>query len=300
MITRQHIRQFLAVVDTGSFTRAAESIGIAQPSLSSGIRELEDRLGEPLFDRQRLAVRLTAAGNRLLPIARRINSEFLRAERDIPGLATKARPFILGVMPTLPIARLAEAVGQIRDLELEIIEKDAGTLLRLARQGRIDCALIDDGAHDPDRLEILPLFQEDYGVLLAAHHRLAMRPVVDVEALAGEVMIARRSCERLRETSAFFTSRGVRPRFSFKSHNDERAIALVAAGLGITVAPRSLATGGTRFVSLADFNLRRKIGLAARANDYASAGTYRQQCDRLFAALRAAFDDKISAQPFEG
>lgn len=291
MISRQHIRQFLAVVDTGSFTRAAESIGIAQPSLSSGIRELEERLGEPLFDRQRPAVRLTAAGNRLLPIARRINSEFLRAERDIPGLATKARPFILGAMPTLPIARMATAVGQLAGLELEIIEKDAASLLRAVRQGRIDCALTDHAAHDTEGLEIRPLFHEEYGVLLPASHRLAPQAVVEAEALAGEVMIARRSCERLRETSAFFTSRGVRPRFSFKSHNDERAIALVAAGLGITVAPRSLAAQGTRFVGLADFNLRRTIGMAARAGDYAGAGAYRQQCDRLFAAFGAAFRD---------
>jgi DNA-binding transcriptional LysR family regulator len=289
MISRQHIRQFLAVVDTGSFTRAAESIGIAQPSLSSGIRELEERLGEPLFERQRPAVRLTAAGNRLLPIARRINSEFLRAERDIPGLATKARPFILGVMPTLPITALAEGVGQLTGLELEIIEKDAASLLRAARQGRIDCALIDYAVHDTDGLEIFPLLREEYGVLLPARHRLAGQAMVEPEDLAGEVMIARRSCERLRETSAFFTSRGVRPRFSFKSHNDERALAMVAAGLGITVAPRSLEIGGTRFVGLADFSLRRKIGLAARANDYAVAGAYRRQCDRLLAAFRAAF-----------
>ncbi|MDK2758080.1 MAG: LysR family transcriptional regulator [Blastomonas fulva] len=292
MISRQHIRQFLAVVDTGSFTRAAESIGIAQPSLSIGIRDLEERLGEPLFDRQRPAVRLTAAGNRLLPIARRINSEFLRAERYIPGLATKARPFILGVMPTLAIGKLAQAIGQVTGLELEIIEKDAASLLRAVRQGRIDCALTDHAAHDVEGLRILPLSHEDYGVLLPDGHRLAAQAVVDAEDLAGEVMIARRSCERLRETSAFFISRGVRPRFSFKSHNDERALALVAAGLGITVAPRSLASEGTRFVGLADFNLRRTIGLAARANDYASAGAYRHQCDRLFAAFRAAFGDQ--------
>lgn len=289
MISRQHVRQFLAVVDTGSFTRAAESIGIAQPSLSSGIRELEERLGEPLFERQRPAVRLTAAGNRLLPIARRINSEFLRAERDIPGLATKARPYILGVMPTLPIAKLALGAGQLTGLELEIVEKDSASLLRGARQGRIDCALIDHSAHDTEGLAIFPLFHEEYGVLLPGSHRLAGQAVVHAEELAGDVMIARRSCERLRETSAFFTSRGVRPRFSFKSHNDERALALVAAGLGVTVAPRSLETEGTRFASLADFNLMRRIGLAVRAGDYAGAGAYRQQCDRLIAAMRVAF-----------
>ncbi|MDM8010553.1 MAG: LysR family transcriptional regulator, partial [Parasphingorhabdus sp.] len=50
MLTRQQIRQFLAVVDTGSFTRAAEAIGVTQPTLSSGIRELETHVGASLFD----------------------------------------------------------------------------------------------------------------------------------------------------------------------------------------------------------------------------------------------------------
>jgi DNA-binding transcriptional LysR family regulator len=217
----------------------------------------------------------------------------LRAERDIPGLATKARPFILGTMPTLPITRLAQAVGRLAESELEIVEKDAASLLRAVRQGRIDCALVDHAAHDSEGLHIQPLFHEEYGVLLPDSHKLAAQAVVDAEDLAGDVMIARRSCERLRETSAFFTSRGVRPRFSFKSHNDERAIALVAAGLGITVAPSSLAAEGTRFVALADFNLRRTIGLAARATDYAGAGAYRQQCDRLFTAFHATFDPRV-------
>ena len=128
--------------------------------------------------------------------------------------------------------------------------------------------------------------------LAAALSSCASKPKDIEAAYVSSTLYESLSCERLRETSAFFTSRGVRPRFSFKSHNDERALALVAAGVGITVAPRSLAIAGTRFAILADFNLRRNIGLAARAGDYAGAGAYRQQCDRLFAAFRAAFDNR--------
>jgi DNA-binding transcriptional LysR family regulator len=74
-------------------------------------------------------------------------------------------------------------------------------------------------------------------------------------------MIARRSCEWLRETSRFFTQRGVRPLFSFKSTNDDRCIVMVKAGIGITTAPASLARDGIVTAKLADYDYQRTIGL---------------------------------------
>ena len=63
MLSRIQLRQFLSVVDTGSFTRAANALNITQPSLSSGIAELERQLGTRLFIRERRRIRLTTAGN---------------------------------------------------------------------------------------------------------------------------------------------------------------------------------------------------------------------------------------------
>jgi DNA-binding transcriptional LysR family regulator len=74
-------------------------------------------------------------------------------------------------------------------------------------------------------------------------------------------MIARRQCEGLAYTSRFFTDRGVRPRFSLRSNHDERAMAMVRAGLGVTVAPRSFGGEGIAIVSIDEFGLRRNIGL---------------------------------------
>ena len=75
-------------------------------------------------------------------------------------------------------------------------------------------------------------------------------------------MIARRSCEVLAETSRFFTERGVRPRFALRSPNDERALAMVRAGLGVTVAPRSLGRRGIAMAALEEFDLVRTVGIA--------------------------------------
>lgn len=61
MLSRRHLRQFLALVDTGSFTAAANQLHVAQPTLSAGIAELERELGAAVILRERRALRLTEA-----------------------------------------------------------------------------------------------------------------------------------------------------------------------------------------------------------------------------------------------
>src|SRR5688500_18182911 len=81
MIKRAHIRQFLAVVDAGSFTQAALRIRVTQPALSTGVAELEKLVGTPLLIRNRRQIRLTEAGGRFLPIAREVERGFHAADR---------------------------------------------------------------------------------------------------------------------------------------------------------------------------------------------------------------------------
>lgn len=286
-MTRQQIRQFLALVDTGSFSRAAEAVGVAQPTLSSGIRALEDQVGARLFDRQRPAVRLTSAGNRLLPIARRIAREFQRAETEAAQVTPVDEPFVLGILPSLDTAWLQESLSGMEDFPLTVRERDAASLRRELRQGALDAAITVFQVGEFEGLEFTPLYEEDFCLMLPQDHRLADRAAIAAEELADEVMIARRSCEKLGETSRFFTARGVRPRFSFKSHSDDRAMAMVAAGLGLTVAPRSLSRSGIRATGLIDFGISRQVGLAARTDDYRSSQDYRESCVRLQSGFAA-------------
>ena len=281
MITRQQLRQFLAVVDCGTFTRAAESIGVTQPSLSSAIRELENDLGATLFDRQRPYVRLTSAGNRLLPVARRITQEFLRAERETSQSTPPHRPYIVGTIPSFPTALLATACRNWGSHPLTVIERNGDRLRKELMKGQIDAAMVVRKLSEPDSLHFIDLFEDRYLMILPADHLLAGRREIDAGELGNEVMIARRSCEVLSDTSDHFTLRGIRPRFSFKSLNDDRAIALVAAGLGITLGPASLLRDGVVGVRLADFPARRQLSLAVRRDDFDLGGDYVASSNRL-------------------
>lgn len=290
MITRQQLRQFLAVVEFGTFTRAAESIGVTQPSLSSAIRELENELGATLFDRQRPYVRLTSAGNRLFPVARRITQDFLRAERETAQSTPAHRPYIVGTIPTFPTKLLAAACRNWGPHPLTLIERDGDRLRKDLRKGQIDAAMVVRKLGEADNLHFIDLFDDSYLMILPAGHQLAGKPQIEADELCNEVMIARRSCEVLGETSDHFTSRGIRPRFSFKSQNDDRAIALVAAGLGITLGPASLIREGVVGVRLADYPARRQLSLAVRRDDFELGGDYGASSNRLADCFKRAIE----------
>src|SRR4051812_24288132 len=98
----QQLRYFLAVVGTRHFTQAADSVGVSQPTLSKQVHTLEETLGAPLFERARGAVGLTAAGDTLLPLARRMVADADAARdaiQEIVGLrSSRVR---VGATPSL-------------------------------------------------------------------------------------------------------------------------------------------------------------------------------------------------------
>jgi DNA-binding transcriptional LysR family regulator len=263
MIDRYLLRYFLAVIDCGSFSKAARQMNVAQPTLSVGIGKLERLLGATLFQRTARRVHLTEAGSRLAAHARRIENEFNLAEAAVLDLKP-ARELRLGVISTFPMAQIAESMRLTRrDREIErlqIITGNERELLQRLQRGQIDVALtiIREGS---DRFASEVLFEEPYALAMHDGHRFANRAAITAEELADETMIVRRHCEVLAETSRHFTERGVRPFFSFRSTNDEQVLALVRAGLGITVMPVSYSSPGVVNPALSGFDLTREVGL---------------------------------------
>jgi DNA-binding transcriptional LysR family regulator len=264
MLDRYLLRYFLAVVDQGNFSRAAAACNVSQPTLSVGIAKLERELGHPLFVRSNQRVGLTDAGARFLPHARRIERDFNIATQEM-GLATTLPPLRLGVIGSLPGALVAAAIAETQPGATHRFELLFGTERELAghlAKGRIDLALtlVQRGA---DRFAERAIVTEGYALALSAGHPLAAEAEIAPERLAHETMIVRRHCEALSETSRFFTERGVRPHFAFRSTNDERVLEMVAAGLGLTVMPDGYRHGGVVRPRLSGFGARRVIGWAA-------------------------------------
>ena len=280
MIERYQLRYFLAVVDAGNFSRAASAVNVSQPALSVGIAKLEAAVGAKLFRRNSQRVHLTDEGVRLLARARAIEVEF---NGLVEGLTTKGPPPVLriGVLSTVPTRLMRSVVRASLDATpsepIEIVEGvERDLLARLARR-RIDVAVTLLRGNEL-RFASEPLFQEGYSLVASRDHPLTVGATAPGERFSKETMIVRRNCEVLSQTSRYFTERGVRPRFSLRSTNDERVLAFVKAGLGVTVAPDSCVDDELAAIKLAGFDHHRTIGLL-----FADAALARQSS----AALRA-------------
>lgn len=269
MMERYLLRYFLAVIDEGNFSRAAERCRVSQPTLSVGIAKLEEGLGQPLFLRSNRRVELTEAGARLAPLARRIEGQFAQAEREVSGALLPRATLRLGILSTLPLAwseaLLVRLAGRGEGERLELVDGRERDLLERLGRGRIDAALtiVREGQV---RFAAEPWFEEGYALALSMHHPLAGRTEIAPEELASEPMIARRQCEILVDTSRFFTAKGVRPFFPARTADEQRALAYVRAGLAITVMPDCYRDAGIARPRLEGFPYARRIGLLYAAH----------------------------------
>jgi DNA-binding transcriptional LysR family regulator len=128
------------------------------------------------------------------------------------------------------------------------------------------------------------LRNEPYVLFVAGNHKLCWGWTESkVGELAGETMIVRRQCEGLPEISRYFTNRDVRPSFSFRTLNDDRAMSMVAADLGVTVAPSSFAADGLSSLPLDGLSLNRQISVV-----YSDQVGVAEKCDAFVCAARYA------------
>lgn len=262
MFELYQLRYFLAVVETGSFTKASQRVGVSQPTLSAGIQKLEAALEAQLFDRAKRRVFLTSEGTRFLEHAKTIMAE---AQRALAGLKAVPKKQVLsvGVLTTISAWEVQRLIGDfMRTHPKTIVELYEGTERelnsRLERES-LDVALTVLRAENRTRAR--ELYDEGYSLALSTRHPLAQRAAIQVGELADDSMIVRTRCEMLGETSRFFTHHHVRPRLVYRTEQDERALALVGAGLGITVMPDHYRAESVARVPLLGFEERRTIAL---------------------------------------
>ncbi|WP_257556005.1 LysR family transcriptional regulator [Sphingobium sp. CFD-2] len=260
MIERYLIHYFLAVMDQGNFSRAAQQCRVSQPTLSVGIAKLEGLVGHSLFHRTNRRVELTRFGVTFATHARRIEAEFAMAAQAMAA-DKRNRLIRIGVISSLPSTWLEAATREASLVEgerVEILEGRMRELVPRLERGRID-VIVGLLGNEVQARDIL--FEEGYALALPAFHPLAHRKMLEPEEVADAEMIVRRNCESLSDVSRFFTQRGVRPFFSARTTNDDRAISFVRAGLGITVMPRCFAQPGIVMPALSGFDQRRRVGI---------------------------------------
>ena len=236
------IESFLEVARSGSVTKAAESLGTSQPTLTERIHSLEEELGAPLFHRGPGGMRLTEAGAAFLPHAERAVAAVASGTRAVDDLAKGGGLLRLAVAPMVAFTVLPEAVRGLRErrpgLRLSIRTMAAGEVVDAVLRNDVSLGIARDLRH-PD-LERTPLYEDDLVVIVHAAHRLAGEPRVRLADLAGEEFVLfDRSYVFEELTTALFGAAGVVPHGVVNVDNVGAAVRMVQAGMGIGLVPRS-------------------------------------------------------------
>jgi DNA-binding transcriptional LysR family regulator len=270
----QQLAYFVAVAETRHFTRAAERVRVAQPSLSKQIRTLERELGAPLFSRARGNVALTPAGEALLPLARRILADVETARLDVHDLVGLRRGRVrLGATPSLCTGLLPDVLGEFRHrypgISLEVEEGGSRDLVRHLAHGSLDLALIilRPQAHDP-ALTATPILREH---LVIASASSSAPPVAGSGARVADLrdvpMVMFRDGYDLRDvTVAACRAEGFEPRYAVEGGEMDAVLRFVEAGLGVAVVPSMVVAGRGRLrvTPIAPPGLTRTVALAHR------------------------------------
>jgi hypothetical protein len=146
------------------------------------------------------------------------------------------RPFQIGVLRTLPSAHLAwlfeTLQGELPETRIELVDGTRDELhARLAARKLVACISTKvDG--EPERCSV-ELLKEDYGLVVSLKHRFASYESIQLSDLNGERFIVRTHCETFNSTTKLLAQRGIRSKVVYRADQDDRALALVGAGLAL-------------------------------------------------------------------
>ena len=275
-VTLQQLAYFVAVADVRSFTRAADLVGVAQPTLSRQLRALEDELGAPLVDRGgRNGPVLTPAGEAVLPLARRMLADMESVRVAVAELVGLQRGRVrVGATPSLCIGVLADVLrvfhAQRPGISLELVEDGSPPLVRTLSRGELDIALVivPPGGVDP-ALHITPLLRERLSVASpAAQPPPSGRGSLTVRELARRQLVVPRQGYDLREVvQRAFADADVVPRYAVQGGEMDAVLRLVEAGTGVAVVPDLVFVGRPRLRrTVLTPALYRTVALARRAD----------------------------------
>lgn len=243
------LRAFVAVVERGGFTRAAESLGVTQPTVSTLVAALERRVGTALLDRSRTGVQPTPAGGALLPNARRILATAEQAGRSmIAAVADQYDHLTVAGGEGLIVYALPPAIAALTarrpTLEVTVASIDVDQALRSLRDGQVDCVLATREVTPAD-LNFQPVGRDPLVLIARPGHPLT-RGNHPLGALSQAILVTRETGRADRTAvDALLRAASVSPARRMVVASLEGVKQTVMSGVGVALVP-ALAVAGDR------------------------------------------------------
>lgn len=288
----RQLQYALKVAEERSFSRAAEKLHIAQPSLSQQVLKLEQELGVKLFDRATTPLELTYAGERFAETAGRILdlAEQLRREMEDVADLKKGR-LTIGSLPitgahVLPVV-LPVFQKRFPGIKVVLVEGTTSELEELTARGKTDFTLLTLPLQDTG-LVYEPVLTEKILLAVPPGHRLAggvtaksgsppqNLPRIRLSELRDEPFILLKRGQGFRQIAVeLCRNAGFEPHIAFESGNIETVQSLVAAGMGVSFVPEMVARSGwtavkPAYLAIADPASERTLVVACRQGRYLS------------------------------
>lgn len=242
----RQLRYFTQVLESGSFSRAAEQLHVAQPALSQHVRHMEEELGVELLYRSAKGVTATEAGERLARQAKHILAEFAEIPDKVRGAAVNPRGEVRFGMPgtvsEILAAPLIEAAkARFPDVRIRIVEAMSGYILDWLKRGDVDLAVI-YSVSDPRGLAAHHTLSEEIALFASRSFEDGTEPAGDMarltEAAALPLVIPGREhgLRELIEDAAGSVGASIEPAIEIDSYSQIKK--LVQRGLGYGILPR--------------------------------------------------------------
>ncbi len=275
----EQLRSFVEVAQTGHFTQAAQNLHIAQPTLSRQIATLENELGVELFHRARGNVALTAGGDRLLPLAKRMLADAETARSELADLAgLRGGRIRLGATPTLCTSLVVDVLAEFHErypaVEIEILERGSRSLIDALVEGSLDLALIVTSVASPAARAVIerePLIDERLVLVSSAEKPAPFptgRPVTLRELAAAPQIVFPENYDLRVAVDAAMQREELTPLVAVEGAEMDAALRFAERGLGVAVVPAMIAVDypQLRVSPLEDATLARTVSIARRTD----------------------------------
>ncbi len=276
------LKLFCSIVQTGSFSKAAEITGLTQPGVSRQIQTLEDVYNARLLNRQGGTVTLTKAGERLYKYAEEINSHFTIINNKLRSLSSSIDKTIrVGSCHTIGNFVLPEVASnfnkQYSDITIDLSIDDVDDILNTLHERKIDLAFV-NGNIKNDNLIVKKLFSDELVLIMLKSHKLSANKNISILDIMNEPFIMNSKCASTKMIlENYLSNKGLsinNLRTVLKTGTIESAKRAVKNGMGVSIIPRCAVTkdgdnGKTTSASFREGKLTNNYSLIYRKNrDY--------------------------------
>ncbi|MTW85156.1 LysR family transcriptional regulator [Virgibacillus dakarensis] len=296
----KQLQYFVAIVDQSTFTKAANTLHISQPSLSAAIKKLEMEAGFPLFDRASRNIGITKEGKILYQEAKKllrhyetVSDEMLRLREEGPlelsiGLIESSMFFVPKILTVFKREFSNVRVSLLETLSLSDVEKALNNFV-------IHLAITNQYIQNED-IETIPIYEENLVALLPLGHYLENKDYLQIKDLEGEVFIvSKEGFQTRKDILNAFKKSGINPNIQFEIERFETGCSLVENNLGITIVPENYVRYAKKhecsIKPIDNSNISRTVYIAYDKNRYLSPLVM-----RFILLIRSFFENEINRE----